>query len=948
MATKNKIKEFIAYWKNKGDEKQHTQKFWLMFVRDILNVDNPEKYLEFEERLIAEKSTKYADIWIPSTKVMVEQKSSDISLDTSIKQSDGTFKTPFEQAQEYSNKATYDKRPRWIVVCNFVEFRIHDMNLDVRKRVEPIITVKLEELEAKYNLFDFLINEQVAQIHEETQLSIKAGELVGNLYDVLSKQYKDINNESSRNALNKLIVRLVFCLYSEDAGLFGKKNAFHDYLKEDENSPKNFRRALIDLFDVLNTPENKRDDYLDDDLAAFPYVNGGLFADDHLEIPQFTQEIIEEILYDASEGFDWSQISPTIFGAVFESTLNPETRRSGGMHYTSIENIHKVIDPLFLDDLKNEFNELKKEVLELSDRARQATINKIDKKIDDFKNKLSNLKFLDPACGSGNFLTETYISLRKLENQCIELYQSTSKKISENQLAFGFEGHDHELNLIKVSLNQFYGIEINDFAVAVAQCAMWIAESQMLQETENILNDEIEFFPLKSFVNIKCGNALRMDWNDVVPKEELNYIMGNPPFVGARMMTTEQKNDLNTVFYKWKNVGNMDYVSCWYKKSADFINDTTIKCSFVSTNSVSQGEQVKILWKPLFSEGIQIDFAHRTFRWDSEASIKAHVHCVIIGFSKIDDGRIKIIYDGMNKIVSKKINAYLMDAPNVFVENRSKPMCNVPKMDFGSMPNDGGNLSNYSKSEKDFIVKKYPQAEKLFKKFLGAEEFINNKERYCLWLKDVSPSEYKHIPEIINAIKNVKETREKSNREATRKLASCPYLFGEIRQPDDKYLLVPSTSSEKRIYIPIDYVEKDIISSNANLVIPSASLYHFGVLTSNVHNAWMRRIAGRLKSDYRYSAKIVYNNFPWCDPSEEQKAKIEQSAQAILDARALYPNSSLADLYDPLLMPIELRKAHEANDKAVMKAYGFKLSMSEDEIVAELFKMYKELVDEKK
>lgn len=945
MATKSKIKEFIAYWKNKGDEKQHTQKFWLMFVRDILNVDNPEKYLEFEERLIAEKSTKYADIWIPSTKVMIEQKSSDISLDTSIKQSDGTFKTPFEQAQEYSNKATYDKRPRWIVVCNFVEFRIHDMNLDVRKRVEPIITVKLEELEAKYNLFDFLINEQVAQIHEETQLSIKAGELVGNLYDVLSKQYKDINNESSRNALNKLIVRLVFCLYSEDAGLFGKKNAFHDYLKEDENSPKNFRRALIDLFDVLNTPENKRDDYLDDDLAAFPYVNGGLFADDHLEIPQFTQEIIEEILYDASEGFDWSQISPTIFGAVFESTLNPETRRSGGMHYTSIENIHKVIDPLFLDDLKNEFNELKKEVLELSDRARQATINKIDKKIDDFKNKLSNLKFLDPACGSGNFLTETYISLRKLENQCIELYQSTSKKISENQLAFGFEGHDHDLNLIKVSLNQFYGIEINDFAVAVAQCAMWIAESQMLQETENILNDEIEFFPLKSFVNIKCGNALRINWNDVVPKEELNHIMGNPPYLGASIMSKIQKKDVIDIFDKIKKSGDLDYVAAWYKKAADYIQKTNISCAFVSTNSICQGEQPNILWKHLFENGVVINFAYPSFVWDNETFDMAHVHCVIVGFAIKSENK-KTLYYNDGSVSAKNINGYLLDSDNVFIESFSKPLSKVEKMIRGSSPCDNGNYS-FTYDEKEKFVSRNPSMKKYIRNYIGSREFINNVPRYCLWLYGANPKDIANSSDTLQLINNVREFRNSRTKVQTVKLAETPTIWEANRYNGKDFILIPRVSSERRKYIPIGFINGETIANDSVQLIPNATIYEFGVLTSNVHNAWMRRVAGRLESRYRYS-NLVYNSFVWCEPTAEHKTKIEQSAQAILDARALYPNSSLADLYDPLLMPIELRKAHEANDKAVMKAYGFKPSMSEDEIIAELFKMYKELVDEKK
>lgn len=503
-------------------------------------------------------------------------------------------------------------------------------------------------------------------------------------------------------------------------------------------------------------------------------------------------------------------------------------------------------------------------------------------------------------------------------------------------------------NIIKVSIGQFYGIEINDFAVTVAKTALWIAESQMMKETEVIAHINLDFLPLKSYANIIEGNALRTDWETVVPKDKLNYIMGNPPFVGARLMSKEQKDDLLSVFgAKWKNAGNLDYVSCWYKKAVNLMVGTAIRTALVSTNSVSQGEIVATLWKPLFENGVHIDFAHRTFRWDSEASIKAHVHCVIIGFSAAPNNKPKIIFENDRYVKANNINGYLLDAPNVFIENLSKPICNVSKMDFGSMPNDNGYLSNYTTEEKENIVKQYPEAEGLFRKILGATEFINNKERWCLWLENVSPFLLKNIPPIYDAVNNVRKVRQESNREATKKLADTPMLFGENRQPKTDYLLVPSTSSERRKYIPIGFMQSDVISNNANLVVPNATLYEFGIMTSNVHMAWVRAVCGRLKSDYRYSVKLVYNNFPWPTPTDEQKAAIEKTAQAILDARALYPDCSLADLYDEVAMPPELRKAHQENDKAVMRAYGFwgKLN-TESECVAELMKTYQKLVSE--
>ena len=916
---KRAAKAFAEYWKDRGDEKSDSQSFWLSLARDVLGVAEPEKFIIFEERVKLDH-TSFIDGHIPSTHVLIEQKKKGLNLRSPIRQSDGTLLNPFQQAQRYSAALPYSQRPRWIITCNFEEFLIYDME---KPTGEPE-SILLKDLGKEYYRLQFLVEEKSELLHREEQISIKAGELVGKLYDAILKQYIHPDSEETLRSLNMLCVRLVFCLYAEDAGIFGGHLKFHNYIKS--FNVKDVRRALIDLFRVLDTKTEERDPYMDDALAAFPYVNGGLFADENIEIPNMTQDIVDLLLHNASEDFDWSQISPTIFGAVFESTLNPETRRSGGMHYTSIENIHKVIDPLFLDELREELAEIK-----------ALKVPKIrNDKAEAFREKLSKLTFFDPACGSGNFLTETYISLRRLENEALEI-------INEGQIMLGFDG------IIKVSIGQFYGIEINDFAVTVAKTALWIAESQMLKETEDIVNMSLDFLPLKSYANIVEGNALRTDWETVVPKDKLNYIMGNPPFVGARLMTKEQKDDVVSVFgAKWKNAGNLDYVSCWYKKATDLMKGTNIRTALVSTNSVSQGESVAILWKPLFEDGVRIDFAHRTFRWDSEASIKAHVHCVIIGFSSAPFYKAKVIYSSERPIIANNINAYLIDAPSVFIESIKKPLSNVPNLVFGSMPNDNGFLSDYSQEEKDTIVLDYPDAEIAFRRFIGATEFINNKVRWCLWLQGVSPNIIRSIPPISKAVTSVKEMREQSSREATRKLANVPMLFGEIRQPDTDYIIIPAHSSKKRKYIPIGFVSKDIICSNANLLMPNASLYHFGILTSNVHMAWVRAVCGRIKSDYRYSNDVVYNNFPWCNPTVEQKKKIEETAQAILDARALYPDCSLADLYDEVAMPPELRKAHQANDRAVMQAYGFDVkTMTESSCVAELMKMYQNLTKEK-
>mgnify|MGYP005753325951 FL=1 len=905
-------KEFANYWKDRGYEKGESQPFWLSLLRDVLGIDKPEQFITFENQVKID-NTSFIDATISATHVLIEQKSTDKDLRKPIKQADGSLLTPFQQAKRYSAELPYSERPRWIVTCNFREFLIYDME----KPTGDPESILLKDLPKEAYRLQFLVDTGNDNIRKEMEISIKAGEIVGLLYDEILKQYKDPEAERTLKSLNMLCVRLVFCLYAEDSGLFGEHLKFHNYIKS--FAVKDVRRAIIDLFKVLDTKPEMRDPYLDEMLASFPYVNGGLFADEDIEIPQFNEKIVNLLLHNASENFDWSEISPTIFGAVFESTLNPETRRSGGMHYTSIENIHKVIDPLFLDELRKELAEIETIAV---DKTRV-------RKLEEYRLKLATLTFLDPACGSGNFLTETYLSLRRLENEALNY-------IYNGQIVLGFD------DLIKVSIGQFYGIEINDFAVTVAKTALWIAESQMMKETEEIVKINLEFLPLRSYANIVEGNALTLDWESLVPKDKLNYIMGNPPFVGGMMAKKEQKEDMLSVIGNIKGLGELDYVAAWYYKATKYIVDTHIEVAFVSTNSICQGQQAVTLWKPLFEKGVRIQFAHRSFIWDSEAKVKAHVHCVIVCFSLHDRAKKAIFFNDMVKYV-KNINSYLMEAPDIFIESRTTPLCDVPKIRFGSMPRDGGGFI-LSDEEKNELIKKEPISASWIHPYLGAYEFINNKTRWCLWLVDATPHEIKQSPYVMKRIESVREFRANSVAAGTRKFAETPTLFCQIAQPDSDYIAVPETSSERRKYIPIGFLSKNVIASNLLFLIPNASLYHFGILTSNVHNAWMRTVCGRLKSDYRYAKDIVYNNFPWPSPTAEQKAKIEQTAQEILNARALYPDSSLADLYDELTMPVELRRAHQHNDKAVMQAYGFwgKLN-TESECVAELMKMYQNL-----
>ncbi len=929
MATDTKqrqaAKAFVKDWLGKGYEKGETARFWMDLLGRVFGITNPAQFIQFEvpvKTFAKDKGSDFIDAYIPTTKVLIEQKGSHVDLTAKARQSDGMELTPFQQGLRYASGLGTGKYPHWIVACNFNTFEVHNMETpDAAPEV-----IQLADLEKEYHRLSFLVDDTNVHLKKELDVSIQAGEIVGVLYDKILSQYRNPEDPETQKSLNKLCVRLVFCLYAEDAGIFGSKDMFHDYMSQ--FSAAEFREKLIKLFRILDQKPEERDPYEDEKLLAFPYVNGGMFAGE-IEIPRINDEIRALILQRASDDFDWSLISPTIFGAVFESTLNPETRRAGGMHYTSIENIHKVIDPLFLDELKEELVEIKVE-----------KVAKVKKdKAYAFQNKLAGLKFFDPACGSGNFLTESYTSLRRLENEALRIIFDGNRVIGEFA------------DPIKVSINQFYGIEINDFACSVAQTALWIAESQMMKETEDIAGFNLDPLPLKTYTNIHEGNALRMDWNEVIPAAELNYIMGNPPFLGYSIQNESQKQDMLSVLVDekgkpYKTAGKVDYVAAWYFKASQMMQaNPSLKAALVSTNSITQGEQVASIWEPLIRRyNVHIDFAWRTFIWDSEASQKAHVHCVIVGFSVGQSPSKRKLFDGQTVKNVSHINPYLIEADDVFIYSRTKAIRNVPQMTYGNKPVDGGALIIEKGDYQDFISKD-PESAKYIKRLMGAKEQINGTPRYCLWLKGISPADLRKMPLVLERVSRCKETRLASPDEGARKLADTPHLFRETNNPDTA-IVIPCHSSENRRYIPMSFIDSSVIVTNAVLFIPEGDLYLFGLLNSEVHMAWIKTICGRLKSDYRYSKDIVYNNFPWpANPDEAMIEKISATAQAILDARALFPDSSLADLYDETVMPPELRRAHRANDAAVLEAYGFPKDATESEIVARLFKMYQALTE---
>lgn len=957
---------FAQRWEGRGREKSDTQQFWMEFFQAVLGIKDTYDYCTFEKpvrvsgtyngpkvrnRIDANQqqldlpckpsrkkvTEKSIDVYLPLAKTLVEQKSLGKDLDEVYKQSDDMWLTPFEQAYRYNSSLPFNEMARYIITSNFEEFRIYDLDYQEDLFNSGCTIVKLEELPDKLPLFDFLVREHEEQIKEDRELSSEAARLMAKLRDALAVEYElyDLPDHD----LVKLMVRLLFCLYAEDAGLFPPM-AFRNYLKDKEpgNATGEFRESLKKLFAILDTPDSERR-MVPGELDIFPYVNGGLFSGE-IAVPFFTPDTKYFLLQECS-AFNWKKISPPLFGSLFETALDPKLRAANGMHYTSPENIRKATRPLFLDALKR-------------DLAR-AGLNK--RELERLRNKLASLKFLDPACGSGNFLTQTYMELREIENEALS--RIVSLKQTAGQMAWAGEGRYSP----KVNINQFYGIELNDFAVEVARVALQIANHQMDQKTSVILQEEIVSLPLTKQTNIVRANALKTDWGGVLPSEECSFVMGNPPFLGSKQCSDEQRAELAEVYGDIPGAGTSDYVSGWFVKAARYIAGTDTRCAFVSTNSICQGEQVANIWKPLADMGVQIDFAHDTFRWTNKADKVAHVFVIVIGFGNAGRKGMKALYHHADPdavaetILCDNINAYLRPAPDLFVTNRSKPICAAPLIGIGNKPIDDGNYL-FTESEKDEFLSLEPQAAELMHPWVGSREFLHGEKRWGLYLGDITPQQAKNLPLCMERARKVKEFRLKSKSAPTRKIANNPLHYHVENMPKGTSIVIPKVSSERREYIPMGLIEPGVLCSDLVFLVSDASLYHFGVIQSRPHNLWMKTIAGRLKSDYRYSSGIVYNNFPWPGahvggeevPVEElvsksQRQAVEIAAEKVLDARAKFPEATLAELYDPgsAFLFRELMNAHRSLDAAVEHAYGWKSGLSDDEITAAVVLLYCEL-----
>ena len=925
--------EFVKRWRGKGNENQHTQLFWIDFLQSVLGVENAIPLLKFEVPVATEASSHsgYIDVLVPSAHVLIEQKSRGIDMSKSeVRQ--GREVTPAQQGLAYAQGMPLTQQPRYIVTCNFAELWVYDRNRDPLCKADPMFKLDLEDLPKNLAAVQFLKGAGEAPASISQAVSVEAGKVMAHLHELAAANFDDPDAPENHHALSVFMTRLMFLMFCEDAGLT-EPNSFRDFVKHYQ--APDLRRALKDLFVWLDTPDGERDPYVEERFKKLPFMNGGLFRE-RTEIPPLDETFRTVLVVDGCQELDWTGVSPTVFGSIFEGALSHDHRRANGQHFTSPENIHKVIDPLFLDELEDAFEEAK---------SRPAAGGARTKALRELRRKLGGISVLDPACGSGNFLTESYLSLRQLENRIIlEL-----KK--DSQISWGFEGLEAEDEKVLVSLENFHGIELEDFACCVAKTALWIAEKQADADTAKVTDRVYDALPLKDYDCVVQGNALRMDWNEVLPAAQCSYVVGNPPFLGARFQSSEQKQEVLDVFGGARNAGNIDYCGAWYMKAARYTEGTHARCALVSTNSICQGEQVANLWKPIFDMGVRIDFAHNTFRWSSEAVDNAHVFCVIVGFSR--EGGRKRLFDHPTPdapetlVYPGNINAYLADAPDVFVWNRSKPLCDVPEMGIGNKPIDGGNYL-FKEEEREAFLKNEPGAQKFFRTWLGSQEFLHGKPRYCLWLGDATFGELKELPLCRQRIEAVREFRLASKSKPTQKLAETPTRFHVENMPEGNSILIPEVSSERRRYVPMGFVGPETFCSNLVRLIPDATLYHFGVLHSQMHNAWMRTVAGRLESRYRYSAGVVYNNFVWPEPTGEQRARIEQCAQAVLDARAAHPDATLADMYDPSndFLFDDLVAAHRELDAAVEEAYGVSFACDEEKIVAHLFRLYAEKASE--
>lgn len=919
-----KVLAFIERWKDHGDEKQETQRLWIDLLQNVLGVEDALGNTLFEYKTVG---GGFIDVLCPEARFLVEQKGGRISLDKP-EERQGTMVTPVQQALRYADALPFSMKPAVLCTCNFKQFRFYDLDKDPRAMGAPADEFALEELGDHLGTLASIFSAEHSRMSVQRKLSEQAGVLVADLHNALARQYEDPDDPGSHHSLAVLTVRIVFCLYAEDAGLF-PMNAFSDYVKG--NDANHLRRAAIDLFRTLNTPKDKRDKYLEDELARFDYVNGGLFAED-IEIPRFTDEIRDAMIH-AGDGFDWKDISPVIFGSLMEETLSHDQRRKGGMHYTTVKNIHRLIDPLFLDGLKAELKAIEDDK-SLGERA-------CTNRLKAYQDKLASLKFLDPACGSGNFLTETFLRLRELEN----------KAIVDMLHGQGYMELGGDESLVKVKIDQFHGIEINDFAVSVAKTALWIAEQQALDDTEEIAGQALPHLPLHDSGNIIQANALQYDWNQLLPATQCSYVMGNPPFVGRNKKSDEQVRDMQAIWGDGYD-GNLDYATCWFYKAAHYLRDTrNSDFAFVSTNSICQGVQVPFLFKPLKELGWRIRFAHKTFAWDAQSTDIAHVHVVIVGMSQ-GNGVCRlwnypsITQDGLESAHSQ-INGYLVAAPDVFIEKRSQKTGPLSPMlelaNFGSMPRDGGHLilndhEAYEEAMADPLAAKYVHP------FRGARELINAEERWCLWMLDAEPSDLRRSTFLKHRVEQVREMREHSSASSTRNMASTAWLFGQLAQPLTNYLAIPKVFSGRREYATCARLSTEVIASDLLFTTPDPDGFAFAIIESSMFMAWQKSIGGRLKSDCRFSNTIVWNNLPLPQLDDETRKRVIDAGKAVLEARANHPGQSLADLYDPDFMPADLRKAHQQLDKIVDVAFGAERPCAnDDERLQVLFDRYAEM-----
>jgi len=921
MTTKKQIREFIDRWDGQGHEKQETQKFWLDLMQNVLGMTNAIHDTEFEHKTA---SGGVIDVLCPDARFLVEQKSAGVDLDKKEPRQEGQV-TPIEQALRYADNLPFSLKPSVICTCNFQRFRFYDLERDPRATGSPVADFTLRELGDHIDTLASVFDTGNSRIVAERQLSEKAGILVANLHNAISAQYAD--PPGSHHSLAVLTVRFVFALYAEDAGLF-PQSAFSRYV--DSFDAAHLRRGVIDLFKTLNTKEAERDRYLEPELDRFPYVNGGLFAED-IEIPQFTDQIRESLLT-AGDGFNWRRISPVIFGSLMEETLSHDQRRKGGMHYTTVRNIHKVIDPLFLDNLRAELDRIEK------DKVREATRVK---RLKAFQDKLASLQFLDPACGSGNFLTETFLRLRELENQAI----------ADRLHGQGYIDLGGENSLVKVSIDQFHGIEINDFAVSVAKTALWIAEQQALDDTEDIAGQTLPHLPLHDSGNIIQANALRCDWNKLLPADQCNYVIGNPPFIGHQQRTEQIKRDMELVC--GKAGGSLDYVAGWYYRAIDYLKDNpTAEFAFVSTNSITQGQQVAPLFGHIRERGWHIRFAHRTFMWDAQTTDNANVHVVIVGFSRNKEKPVLYSYADIKAEPAESrpehVNGYLLAAPDVFVTARSQkkgtlsPMLNLAN--FGSMPLDNGNLlietpEEYTEAMADPIAARYVHP------IQGGKELIDGRKRWCLWLVDAEPGDMRKSKFIAQRVTACREYRENATKTGDAyKNRSTPWLFRDNHQPAHDYLAIPKVSGERREYFPCKVSDPSVIASDLLFVIEDPEGLNFAIMESSMFMTWLKTVGGRLESRCRFSNTVVWNNLPLPQLSDELRREVINAGRGVIDARAGHEGQSLADLYDPDFMPADLRKAHQRLDKVVDVAFGArKPCANNEERLQVLFDRYVEM-----